>query len=507
MTCEVIDACRPSRQIGGMPSAVNRTAPAAPAGASHAHRLPLAWLLAGVVVSTYDFFSVNLLLPALARQWAATPAQLQWVVAAYGLSFGVALLAGSRLAELWGAEQAFGRGLLGFAAATLGAALAPRVEWLLACRLAQGLAAALFTPQVLTLLARQPEAMRQRGLAGYGVALGVGPALGQLVAGLALAWGPAGSGWRTVFALNALLAGAAALAFRAQAGGAGRVAGGPPAPAGAAGRPGAAPPPRMDWAGVLLLCAAMAALVLPLIEGRRLHWPAWLLLPALGGALGLALAWRRSRDAARAQPPRLALIDPAALARPPFRWALATLGAFYAINASFYLVLSMTLQAHYRLPPLAAAAVFTLMVASFLLPTLLARPLQARLGARGLRGGAWALAAGHALMGGLLWQAAPLAWLLPALLLTGLAIGLVMAPLVGAAAAAGGGGSGVSGLAGSAQWLGNALGAAALGTLYFGVAGADAAGGLPQAALGEAAVHAVCVGVALVVALLLRRWA
>lgn len=444
-------------------------------------------LLSGVFVTTYDFFSINIALPAIGRQLHVTPAQLQWIVAAYGLCFGSALLAGSRLAEVWGARRAFRRGMLGFAWATMGAALAPDAYTLIGCRVLQGLAAAVLSPQVLTLLSQETDpAQRQRGFTGYGVALGLGPALGQLVAGLSVEYDPWHAGWRCAFFVNALFAlciGLRSLSGREPQGGA-----------------------RLDWAGVAVLCLSMGALVLPLIEGRRLHWSGWFALPALIGALGIVWVWHRTAivsDAAReAGVTRLPLIERAALHRPRFTWALVTVLLFYSINASFYLILSLTLVAHYGLRPLASTAVFTAMVAAFLLPTLMARTIQSRFGSRALIAGAVGLAAGHGGLGWVLFHHGPLLALWAPLLTTGLALGVVMAPLIGCAVAAGGGGSGVSGLTGSAQWLGNAIGAAALGSLYFAVGGE----GLRHAALAEAGVHAICVIVALVVAALLYRW-
>jgi len=463
-------------------------------------------LLGGVFVTTYDFFSVNISLPALARHLGATPAQLQWIVAAYGLCFGSALLAGSRLAEVWGAWQAFRRGMLAFAATTLAAGLVADAQALIACRALQGLAAAMLSSQVLTLLAQAPDPIqRQLGFVGYGIALGLGPAVGQLVAGLAIEYDPWQAGWRLPFLVNALSALLIGLSLRAP--------GGPPAARA-----------RLDWAGVAVLCASTGALVLPLIEGRRLHWPAWLLLSALAGAIGVAWVWRGSTLAAKdarapgserigdesaastagaaRAPTRLPLIDPAALGRPGFPLALVTVLMFYSINASFYLILSLTMSAHYGLRPLAATAVFTVLVAAFLVPTLLAQPIRSRFGSRSMTVGCLILAAGHGWLGFALSGGASLAALLAPLVVTGLAIGLVMAPLIAAAVAVGGGGSGVSGLTGSAQWIGNAVGAAALGSLYATLGGS----GLQDAALAEAWVHAVCAAVALGVGALLGRW-
>jgi MFS family permease len=187
---------------------------------------------------------------------------------------------------------------------------------------------------------------------------------------------------------------------------------------------------------------------------------------------------------------------------PRFRWALLTTLLFYIINASFYLILSLTLQSHYGLRPLAAAAVFLWMVGAFLAPTYLMGRIQARWGHQALRVGALLLTMGHLGLAAVLFGQGGLGVLLGPLATAGLGIGLIMAPLVSAAVAAGGGGSSVSGLTGSAQWLGNALGAAAIGSLYLALAGE----GLARAAQAEATVHLVCAAVALAVWGLLGVW-
>jgi len=174
---------------------------------------------------------------------------------------------------------------------------------------------------------------------------------------------------------------------------------------------------------------------------------------------------------------------------------------FYCSNASCILIVSLWLRGAYGLGPLAAAAVYTAMSVGFIATTFGARRFLARWGDRTLVFGALALALGQGAIAGLLLAGAALALLLPALLFTGAAFGVLMSPLVARAVAtlplaqAGIGGGAVV----TVQWLGNALGVAAIGTVYFALA---PRAGTEAAALSHALLGALAAGVAL----LLPRW-
>src|SRR5262245_38840556 len=147
---------------------------AARAGAA----LPVTWAMLGTFVITFDFFAINVAVPSLRDALAAEPAQVQWVVAAFGLMFGSGLIAGARLGDRHGAERVLGIGMALFALASMAAAAASDLGWLIGARAAQGAAAALVAPQVLALAGRIDDpSRRQRAFVAYGAALGLGAAL------------------------------------------------------------------------------------------------------------------------------------------------------------------------------------------------------------------------------------------------------------------------------------------------------------------------------------------
>ena len=113
---------------------------------------PLAVILCGTFVYILDFFVVNVALPSIQRGLAASPAAIEWVVAGYGLTSAALLVLGGRLGDLYGRRQMFCAGVAAFTLTSALCALAPDAGFLVAARLAQGVAAAVMAPNVLSIL-------------------------------------------------------------------------------------------------------------------------------------------------------------------------------------------------------------------------------------------------------------------------------------------------------------------------------------------------------------------
>jgi len=91
-----------------------------------------------------DLTIVNVALPTIGRELHFTESNLQWVVTAYGLTFGGFLLLGGRAADLLGRRRILMLGLGVFTAASLGAGLATSEGFLIAMRGLQGFGAPSF---------------------------------------------------------------------------------------------------------------------------------------------------------------------------------------------------------------------------------------------------------------------------------------------------------------------------------------------------------------------------
>jgi EmrB/QacA subfamily drug resistance transporter len=445
-------------------------------------------VLAGTFMVVLDFFIVNVAMPAMEADLHAGTGAIEWVVAGYGLTFATLLITAGRIGDRIGRRRAFAVGLTLFTVASAACGLAWSPAALVAARLVQGAAAALLSPQVLAIIGvayTGPD--RVRALSVYGIALGLAAAGGQLVGGVLVQADVAALGWRSCFLINVPI-GAVALALAPRL-----------VPESRA--DGAA---RLDLAGTALVIAGLTAVVLPLVEGRQHGWPTWtwLSLAAAPALLG-AFAVHQRRLERRGGAP---LLPPALFADRAFSAGLLTQLVFWCGQASFFLVFALYLQLGRGLDALQAGLVFTILAAAYLAASLDAPALAARLGRRLPAIGALMLAAGHALLAASVADvgtSGPIGLLAPALLLIGAGMGLVITPLTATVLAglephrAGA----ASGALATMQQVGNALGVAVTGVLFFGALD----GGFAHAfeiSLAELAV--LCVAVAALTRLLPR---
>ncbi|MEO9176448.1 MAG: MFS transporter, partial [Gaiellales bacterium] len=219
----------------------------------------LALLLTAPFMVVLDFFIVNVAIPSLSVNLHAGPTVIEWIVAGYGLTTAIGLVAAGRLGDRVGRRSVFWAGMLLFTLASGACGVAPGGGTLVAARLVQGLGAALVTPQVLSIVSVAFEGKeRARAFGIYGITLGLAAVLGQLIGGLLIQADILGLGWRACFLIN-LPIGLVALVLVPRLVPESRVEG--------AG--------RLDLVGMGIITLGLAAIVLPLIEGRAQGWPAW----------------------------------------------------------------------------------------------------------------------------------------------------------------------------------------------------------------------------------------
>jgi EmrB/QacA subfamily drug resistance transporter len=161
------------------------------------------WTLVAVAIGLFmmmlDNTVVNVALPSIREDLGISISELEWVVNAYALTFGVLMLSGGKLADLLGRRRIFVIGLVIFTGASLWCGLAGGAASLIAARTVQGVGAAMMNPATLSIItATFPP--RQRGTA-IGIWAGV--------AALALAIGPLLGGvltekisWSWIFFIN-----------------------------------------------------------------------------------------------------------------------------------------------------------------------------------------------------------------------------------------------------------------------------------------------------------------
>src|SRR5437868_14737333 len=147
-----------------------------------------------------DVAIVNVALPSIQSDLNFSQTNLQWVVSAYAIMFGGALLLGGRLADLLGRRKLFISGLALFAASSLLCGLAWSETSLIGFRALQGLGGALLAPAALSLLMTSfaEGRERNRALGIYGAASGSGAAAGVLLGGVLTSY----LSWPWIFFIN-----------------------------------------------------------------------------------------------------------------------------------------------------------------------------------------------------------------------------------------------------------------------------------------------------------------
>jgi EmrB/QacA subfamily drug resistance transporter len=160
----------------------------------------LALIVTAQFMVILDVAIVNVALPSIKSDLGFSQTNLQWVVSAYAILFGGALLLGGRLADLLGRRRLFIAGLALFAASSLLCGLAWSEASLIVFRAVQGLGGALLAPAALSLLMTTFAEGRQRNLALgiYGAASGSGAAAGVLLGGVLTSY----LSWSWIFFIN-----------------------------------------------------------------------------------------------------------------------------------------------------------------------------------------------------------------------------------------------------------------------------------------------------------------
>lgn len=324
-----------------------------PAGASPRQRPPwsptsknaaLAALCLGALILNVDTTIVTVALPDLVRQTGATTTDLQWVVDAYGLTFGALVLVAGSLSDRLGRKGMLLTGIAVFSAASLAGSQAGSAAGLIGARAVMGVGAAMIYPSTLSLISSVFTGRRERARAIglWGACAGVGVAVGPIAGGWLLErfW------WGSIFVLMALLAAVVAVGVAAAV---------PTA------RDPATPP--VDRLGLVLSAAGMGVLVFGVIEAPSWGWgSASTALVIAGGVAVLAItAVAESRSA---HP----MLDVSFFRNPRFTAAsgaaamalFTLLGFIFLMTQYFQVVKSYSpLSTGVRLLPLAAAVAVT----------------------------------------------------------------------------------------------------------------------------------------------------
>ena len=417
-----------------------------------------------------DATIVNIALPSAQQALHFSNDNRQWIVTAYALAFGSLLLIGGRISDLFGRKWTFIVGLAGFAIASAIGGAAQNFTELVAARTFQGAFGALLAPAALSLLTTTftDDGERNKAFGIYSAIAGSGASVGLLLGGVLTQY----LSWRSsmyvnlVFAAIAIAGGLALLHNQA-----------------------AVNRPRLDWPGAVTVSGGLFALVYGFSHAETTSWtnPLTLGMLAAGVVLLALFAWIESRVANPLLPLRV-VTDRNRGA------SFLSIGISGAAMFGVFLFLTYYLQQTRGYSPVATGLAFLPMTAVVMVSAVIGNTkLRARFGPRIL------VVTGMLLGAGGMYYLTRLGLtsiyvtdILPALVMMGVGIGLVMSSsMSGATLGVKPQDAGVASATVSAsQQVGGSIGTALLSTLAASAATSMLAGTRPTPQLiAQASIH------------------
>jgi EmrB/QacA subfamily drug resistance transporter len=420
------------------------------------------WTLAAMCFALFmvmlDNTVTNVALPSIQRDFNASLPALEWTINAYTLTFAVLLVTGGRLGDIFGRRLVFLIGVVVFALASAAIGVAPGEETLVAFRSVQGIGAALMLPGTLSIIADAfPPAERGRAIGTWAGVSAIALAAGPLLGG----WLTEDVSWRAIFFLNVPVAvGAIIVTLAATRESRDETVS-----------------RRVDIPGIVAITVTLTSLVLALVQGNAWGWGSAPILGlfALSVAALVAFGLIERHSAAP-------IVDFQFFRSRSF--AGANLVGFFVSFAMFamFFFLALYMQNILGFSPLETGVRFLPSTVMVIAMGPIAGRLTDRIGPRPLIVSGLVLIAAS-----MLWQSritvdTGFGYLLPAFVVMGLGIGLVMSPMSTAGMnAVDRTKAGVaSGVLSMSRMVGGTFGVAALGALVAAIGRHDLTQSLPQ---------------------------
>jgi MFS family permease len=404
-------------------------------------------------VYVIDTTLMNVSISALVEDLNTTVGAVQAAITLYTLTMASFMLTGGKLGDIWGSKRAFRIGLIIYAIGTTITAFAPTIGFVvLGWSILEGLGSALIVPAINTLVRANYEGSKRAS--AYGILFGVaaaGAAFGPLIGG----WITTALSWRIAFGVEAIIVVGVLLAF-------GLIED----------APAVIPKPKLDLVGVVLSVSGLGLIVLGVLQTTDRGWsdPVVLAMIGLGVVLtGVFIWWIRRREAAGLP----ALVHPSIFRHASMSAGLPILSTQTFAQAGLLFLIPVFTQAVLGFDALQTGLTLLPLSIGVLITSVLTPPLGRRVYPRYIiQGGLVLLFVGGFILAGSLRGATQGTDMAFGLFIGGVAIGLVSGQLpnlilsgVDADEA-----SEASGLQGTAQNLGMALGTAVIGTVILTVA-------------------------------------
>jgi EmrB/QacA subfamily drug resistance transporter len=355
----------------------------------------------GVFVIANDFTALNVALPAIEGDLNADVGSAQWVINAYALVFGMAIVSGGRLADMFGRRRVFFIGSILFAAFSALGAASPDLGVLIGARVGMGIGGALMWPAILGMtFAALPES--KAGLAGgliLGVA-GIGNAVGPLLGGALTE----ALDWRWIFVVNVPIAAFAMFVTWRNVH-----------------QEQDLSDERIDYAGMAAISGGLVLLLVALDQAVDWGWtdPRVVAMAVLAAVLIVAFGFIERRAGPRA------LIPPDVIRNRRFRAACLTVLLLSAVFFSAVLYVPQFFEKILGYSTIEAGLGMLPMLAAFAITSFIAGPLYNRVGMRIVVGfGTGMIALGSILLAVLTGPDAGYTDLAPGLLAVGIGCGM-----------------------------------------------------------------------------------
>ncbi len=412
----------------------------------------LAVLSAAMFVYVIDTTLMNVSISALVEDLNTTVGQVQAAITLYTLTMASFMLTGGKLGDIWGSKRAFRIGLIIYGIGTMITAFSPTIGFvMLGWSILEGLGSALIVPAINTLVRANFKGSKRAS--AYGILFGVaaaGAAFGPLIGG----WVTTYLSWRVAFGAEAFIVLGVLLAS-------GLITD----------APAVVPKPKLDFVGVGLSVAGMGLFVFGILQTTSRGWQDPLVLSLIGLGIvliGVFVWWVRTREAAE----RPVLVHPSIFRHRTTSAGLPILSTQTFAQAGLLFLIPLFTQSVLGFDALQTGITLLPLSIGVLLTSILTPSLGQKIYPRYIiQGGLVLLFTGGVILARSLDGATEAMDMALGLLVGGLAIGLIAGQLpnlilsgVGADEA-----SEASGLLGTAQNLGMALGTAVIGTVILSV--------------------------------------
>ncbi|OTA15728.1 putative transporter [Xenorhabdus vietnamensis] len=327
--------------------------------------LALSVLLSAGFVTIFDLFVVNIAIANIQLHLQASLFQISLIIITYEVGFGLLLITGGRLGDLFGRRRLFQLGIFAFTLTSLLCGLTPTATFLIFTRFLQGLSAALLFPQVYASIRVSFDDNNSRRAFGLlGMTLGFAAIAGQTLGGWIISINLRDLQWRSIFLVNVPI-GLLALIF-----------------SGYLNESIAQEKTGLDLVGVAFSSIGISAFLLPILVGPILGWPMWCLVLLLLACLTLLQFFRHEKHQAAKGETLLFNFD--LLKNKQFSLGCLLVLFVYSTSSSFFLVFALFLQNGLGLNSFDAGLIFAPASIGFVLSSLNAPYWVKRFGSKAI---------------------------------------------------------------------------------------------------------------------------